>query len=38
MRVILFTFGVSVQLCSEAKRTSGDVDRDSQIDVFLRGF
>ena len=29
----LLTFGTDVKLCSEAKRASSDIDRDSQGDV-----
>ena len=34
----MVTFGAKVQVCSEAKRASGDVSRDPQEDVFFGRF
>jgi len=38
MRTISFTLGIGVQLWSEAKWTSGDVDGGPQIDAFPSRF
>ena len=38
LNTIQLTFGVNVQLCSEAERTDGDVGGEPQQEVFLERF